>query len=372
MRILWIPHAAWRIPQRAHLFTRILAERHEVHVTDWAADFYSWRDYASLRYPRNFFHRRFRDGNIAVHGIPRISPALFFSPLRRWNARRFSATVDRIIRQYRIDVVVGTFVVPPPDAPRLVFDLFDDNAAYWRAYGRVPEYIAEVESVEAAYLQRADATVAASSVLAERAGKAASRPIHWIPNGVDLGRFAVTDAASWRLKWKAPGFLVGVLGNFEKPDELRNVLDTAALLRGDDPTFVVAGRGSTIPAAGRSARRRGLANVKFVGAVPLADAPDAVSAFDIGFCPYRKTPFADACSPMRLLLYAAAGLPTVCTNLEEVRRMGFSNVVLTGDDPESMADGIRRARRLPRERPAQIESYDLPRLADRYEQVLKG
>src|ERR1043166_1869319 len=54
MRILWVPHTSWHIPQRAHLFCRALAERHEVHVSDWVADFSSLRDYFSLRYLQNF------------------------------------------------------------------------------------------------------------------------------------------------------------------------------------------------------------------------------------------------------------------------------------------------------------------------------
>lgn len=372
MKILWIPHAAWRIPQRAQLFCRALAENHEVHVTDWAADFYSWRDYLDPRYPRNFLYRLSRDGRITVHGIPRISPALYVFALRRWNAAIFSSWVDRLIRQYRIDVVVGTFVVDPPDAPRLIFDLSDDNVAYWRQNGRMKRYADEIESAERAYLQKADAVVAASSVLAEKAKARTSNPVHHIPNAVDLARFQNADGASLRAQWNASGGIIGLLGNNDKPEELRNVLDTAGLLATEDLTFVIAGRGSAVPNARKEALKKGLMRVQFLEDAAMQRAADIVNAFDIGLCPYRKTPGADAGSPMRLLLYAAAGLPTVCTDLEEVRRMGFSNVVLVGDNPDSMAEGIRQARQLPRSRPAQIAAYDLRRLAGEYEQVLYG
>lgn len=82
MKILWIPHTGWHIPQRAHLFCRPLSERHEVHVTDWQADFFSLRDYLSTRYLQNFIYRKYKDGVITVHSIPRISWALYFSALR--------------------------------------------------------------------------------------------------------------------------------------------------------------------------------------------------------------------------------------------------------------------------------------------------
>jgi glycosyltransferase involved in cell wall biosynthesis len=372
LKILWIPHIAWRIPQRAGLFCRALAENHEVHVTDWAADFYSWRDYLDRRYLRNFRYRLSRDGNVTVHGIPRVSPALYLSSLRRWNAKIFSAWADRIIRQYRIDVVVGTFVVSPPKAPRLVFDLFDDNAAYWLQYGRMKQYAVEIEKTEQEYLQTADMIVAASSVLAEKASASTSRPIRHIPNAVDLERSQRADGAPFRSQWNAPGGIVGMLGNNDKSAELDKVLDAAKLLSQDHLTFIIAGRGSAVPPAKKRAMKEGLTNVKFVEEVALENAADIIDAFDIGLCPYLKTPGADAGSPMRLLLYTAAGLPTVCTELEEARRMGFPNVVLVKDNPESLADGIRRARLLPRTRPVQIAAYGLRRLAKEYEMVLSG
>src|SRR5512142_1044876 len=109
MRILWIPHTGWHIPQRAQLFCRALAQRHEVHVTEWVADFNSFSDYLSLRYLQNFTYHTYRDGNITVHRVPRFSPALFVPALRHLNTAVFSRIADRIIRYYRIDVVVGTF-----------------------------------------------------------------------------------------------------------------------------------------------------------------------------------------------------------------------------------------------------------------------
>ncbi len=336
LKILWIPHAAWRIPQRASVFCRALSIKHEVHITDCAADFFSWRDYLSLRYLQNYFYRLSRDENITVHGIPRISPALFFPSLRRWNAGNFSTWVDRIIRQYRIDVVVGTFVARPPKAPRLVFDLFDDNAALWRQQGRQMEYADEIERTERAYLQSADAVIAASSVLAEKARAITSRPVHHIPNGVNVALFKNADGTRLRAQWNVSGGIIGVLGNHDTVEEMDKIMDTAKLLSKNNLTFIVAGRGSAIPKAKKDAVKAGLSNVKFFEEVSIRDAADVVSAFDVGLCLYSKTPADDARSPMRLLMYAAAGLPVVCTDLEEVRRMEFPNVIRVAGDMTSI------------------------------------
>ena len=373
MRILWIPHTGWHIPQRAHLFARALAERHEVHVTDWVADFATLRDYGSARYLRNFTYRRYRDGAIQVHGIPRLSPALPVRALRRLNTWLYAQFVARIIAQYRIDVVVGSFVVPPPRAPRLILDLADDNVAYWRSFGRIPAYADEIAQTEQAYLHAADAVVTVSSVLAAQARAQGARgPVHLIPNPVDLHRFDRLDGAAIRQRLALPGRLIGSVGSHDKPAELDKLLDMATLLAGEDLTLLIAGRGAAVPAARGRAQREHRTNVRFTGYIPPADAAALMSALDVGICPYPKSPGADASSPMRLLQYTAAGVPTVCTDLEEVRRMRFPNVVLVPDDAPGLAAGIQAALRMPHGRPPEIAAYDLPRLVAQYEAILAG
>jgi glycosyltransferase involved in cell wall biosynthesis len=372
MKILWIPHTGWHIPQRTHIFCRALAERHEVHVADWAADFTRLPDFFSQRYLQNFTYRQYMDGAIHVHGIPRIAPALFFSPLRRFNAALFARVAQQIISRYEIDVVVGTFVCPPPNAPRLVFDLFDDNSGYWHSYGMGNAYGREIEATENAYLQKADAVVAASSVLVDVARQRGARgPVHFIPNGVELAAFASADGTAWRERLGLSGHVVGVLGNHDKPAEMDKVLGAAGRMRDENLTFVIAGRGRAIPAAQKQAQALGL-RVIFAGPVTREEAPALLAAFDVGVCPYLKTPGADAGSPMRLLQYAAAGLPVVCTELEEVRRMAFPNVVMVADNARDLARGIRQALKMKHQRPAKLVAYDLPVLTDRYEAVLKG
>jgi glycosyltransferase involved in cell wall biosynthesis len=371
MRILWIPHIAWRIPQRAHLFCHALAEKHEVHVTDLVADFYTPRDYFSRRYPHNFIYRQYWDGKIRVHGVPRVSPALFWAALRRLNTVLFQQLIARLVGQYRIDVVVGTYVVPPPKAPRLIFDLFDDNPAYWRSFGRNLSLAREIERVEAAYLHLADAIVAASSVLADKARiGGAGAPVTFIPNGVELSMYKNSDGRAWREKFGAGDAFVGVLGNHDKLVELEKVLLIAKELRSF--VFVIAGRGTALPAARRRAKAIGLHNVIFTGPMSRQEGPNLLAALDVGLCPYQKTPGGDAGSPMRLLQYSAAGLPVVCTNLEEVSRMNFRNVVRVDDNVNAFIAGIRQAVIIPKGRPSQLMDYDLPLLVSRWESILRG
>jgi glycosyltransferase involved in cell wall biosynthesis len=371
MKILWIPHAGWRIPQRAHLFCHALAERHEVHVTDWVADFSTVGDYFSKRYLQNYFYRISRENNLTVHRIPRISPAIFSATLRAINARVFSGMVRGIIERYQINVVVGTFVVPPPrTAPRLIFDLFDENVGLWLSGGRFRRYAEEISAHETVYLESADSVVAASSVLAEKARSRTSRPVFYIPNGVDFSSFQDADGRSLRAEWNPCGPVIGNLGNHDTEAELDKVLDAARLLAEKNLTFIIAGRGKALPSAVRRVRKEGIPNVRFIPSVPFHDAPTFIQAFDVGLCPYTKTLGSDERSPMRLLMYAAGGLPTVCTELEEVRRMGFPNVILVRDNPQDLAKGILRALTLPRKRPEKVKAFDIEILAAQYEKVL--
>lgn len=373
MKILWIPHTGWNIPQRAHLFCRSLSERHEVHVTDWVADFRTYRDYLSKKYIANYFYRRYRDGNILVHGIPRISPALFSRSLRVLNDTIFSWVVNQIIQVYQIDVVVSTFVISPPRAPRLIYDLFDDNVAYWKSFGKQNQYALEIEETQNKYYQKADAVVAASSVLMENAMASGARTVVHIPNGVELDKFSEGDQSTQvKERLNIPGKLVGIVGNHDKWNELDRIIRIARLLQGEDISFLIAGRGSFMHKAQNEVRLNNLTNIYFYGYVPPQELPVLNQNLDVGLCPYQKTPGADASSPMRLLVYSASGLPVVCTELEEVKRMNFQNVVFVADTPESMAKGVQTALGLRRQRPLDIYKYDLPVLVSKYQSVLKS
>lgn len=376
MNILWIPHTGWHIPQRAHLFCRALAERHTVHVTDWVADFTRPADFFSARYLHNFFYRRYRDGKITVHGVPRLAPALFSPFLRRLNTRLFEKLVARLIAEYHINVVVGTFVCPPPRAPRLIFDWFDDNAAYWRAYGRNSAYADEIEAVEIAYLAAADAVVVISSVLRDQAlwrRSHQSSSVYLIPNGIDLQRYRRGNRERTREQLKVErkrviGF-ISALGTFSG---LARLLEAFTLLQDPDLFLLIVGKGELYSHGQNWVQENKVSNVVFTGHVPAEEVHDYYAALDIGIIPFDKTPFTDAACPIKLLEYSAFGLPVVCTDLEEVRRMDFPNVILTQDDPRSLAEGIARALTMPRRIPPQMEDYDIHRLTARYEAVLRG
>lgn len=368
MRILWIPHYAWRNPQRARLFCERLSERHEVHVTDVYTDIKTLRDYASWRYLEGYFYGERKDGRITVHRIPRVSPALPFRALRSLNSRVFSKYVDRIIKKEGIEAVVGTFLCRPPKVRRLIFDLFDDNPAYWREYGRFKEYADEIEAVEQEYIDKADEVVVVSSVLGE---KVRGRKVHLIPNGVDLEKFGGADGDKVRKELNLKGVVAGFISVFSEFSGLLRLVKSSELIS-EDLTFLIVGDGPMVWDAKRYIEKKGIENFVFTGRVSFNEIHHYFKAIDIGLLPFDKKRFTDSACPIKLLEYTAAGKPVVATELEEIKRMNFSNVILVKDDPASLARGIREALDSEVEIPREIEEYDIDKLAGKYERVILG
>ncbi|MBN1439943.1 MAG: glycosyltransferase [Anaerolineales bacterium] len=234
------------------------------------------------------------------------------------------------------------------------------------------DYAEEIERNEIDYMDSADAIVAASEVLTKKIRSLTNKPIHFIPNGVDLKNFRGTSEAHQRVKRVVSRSIIGILGNHDRAAELHKVIDAVHLLSKSRLVFIIAGRGKAIPEIRSRIRREKLKNIKFLPQVPLSSAPRVVSSFDVGLCPYLKSGGADASSPMRLLMYSAAGLPTVCTELTEIRNMDFPNVIMVRDDHRALADGILHGLTLPRLSPKKIQKYDIYKLAIRYEKVLEG
>jgi glycosyltransferase involved in cell wall biosynthesis len=375
MNILWVPHAPWRTPQRARFFAETLSARHRVHVIDYDADFTRLQDFLSKRYARNFFPRRWESAGVSVHHLPRVSPALFSQRLRQLNAGMFRRTLDRVIREGQIDVVVGTFVAPHPDGAPTVTDVFDDNAGFWQSYGLNKGYAREIADSEERWIRGSQSVVTVSSVLAEsvRARSPGSEVVH-IANGVDLSRY-VPDKHTARRVLGLPGgaTLVGNIGALDHEHEALRVLAVAERLRGlPGAEVLVAGRGAAMPLLEREAARRGLSNLRNVGFLSGDALLLHFQALDIGLCPYSAiSPGDHARVPMRLLHYSATGSRVVCTRLTEVERMGFENVVLTADTDEAFAQGVLEALDRPVALPSALDRYDQGRLSRAYEAVLE-
>ena len=379
--ILWIPHVAWRVPQRPKFFVPYLAKQHTIHVTNWDASFNSVTSLLSRRSLLNLVPRQWQDGPLSIHHVPRISPALPFPVVRHLNEVIYRRVIESLVTRYRIQALVGTFVTPPPvgETPS-VLDLFDDNPAYWLEQNLVPEYADEIRRNEDLWARRSEHIVCVSSVLRERCIKERGYPeskLHVIPNGVDLDTYKPpTDRASVKESLGLDPNIryVGVIGSVNKVREVARILAVGQRLR-DYPSvrLLVVGHGVGIEQLRQQASRRNI-DVDLAGFQIGERLLKFYQALDIGLCPYTITTGSNAICPMRLLHYTAVGSIVVSTDLEEVRRLTFPNVLISeSDDEEAFAGTVISAlKRNPGSPPAQIADYDARRIAENYHSLIMG
>jgi hypothetical protein len=75
--------------------------------------------------------------------------------------------------------------------------------------------------------------------------------------------------------------------------------------------------------------------------------------------------------PIKLLEYIAAGKVVVSTKLEEVRRIGFKNVIFVDANSESIAEGLRNALETKFIHDELIEKFDYELIISSFEKVLE-
>jgi glycosyltransferase involved in cell wall biosynthesis len=173
-----------------------------------------------------------------------------------------------------------------------------------------------------AQAEAARALVVSSRSLAESPqefGEAGGK-IRVVPNGVDVPAFAKRSGTSVRREFGlGEGVVVGFLGSFQPWHQLALLLKAVA--EGpDEPQLglLLVGDGPERESVLARAARLGMSDrVRAPGAVPAPQVPRVLSACDIGVLPGSN------CygQPMKLVEYAAAGIPSVAPDLPPVREV---------------------------------------------------
>jgi glycosyltransferase involved in cell wall biosynthesis len=217
--------------------------------------------------------------------------------------------------------------------------LIDEQAAH-----RVLVDRSAAEAVARRALAAATVVIAVSPGVAawlERFPAAAGK-VHVVPNGVDPARFGATPPA-------APGrpFTVGFLGTLKPWHGLDTLVDAFAVLHARRPGARLRLIGDGPQAAAVRARLAvdGVAGAAtLTGAVAPAAVPAELAAVDVGVAPYPDLrPF--YFSPLKLVEYAAAGLPAVCSRvgaLEDVVTDGVTGLLCPPGEPLALAAALER------------------------------
>jgi glycosyltransferase involved in cell wall biosynthesis len=140
--------------------------------------------------------------------------------------------------------------------------------------------------------------------------------LHYIPNGVDLGRFAATPACAALPRWPGEGPVVGSVGGLRAVKNLARLLRAFRLTRDAMPArLVIVGDGPERPELEALARALDLtSSVHFTGHV--ADPSPLYRSFDL-FAISSDTEQ----MPFSVLEAMAAGLAVAATDVGDIRAM---------------------------------------------------
>lgn len=372
LNILWVPHAPWHVPQREKYLLKYLSQTHQVYATDWDADFRGIGDYCTGRYLKNFGPRQFQDDGVTIYHVPRISPALFFSQVRKYNDTLYHQWIERIVERHRVDWIIGSFVVPYQDfGVPVTIDVCDDNVAYWLEAGGHRDYADEIGANEDSWLQHSRHVTVISSVLGERlkARMTSQIPTAVVPNGVDLGVFTPAenkDAVKVALGLDPRHRYIGCIGSFNRSGEVNRLVAVARRIQHmASVRLLLVGAGRYLTLMQRQIAHERLDNVIFAGFHQGERLLQYFQATDVGLCPYPVTYGLHASSPLRLLQYSAVGATVVIPELEAVQRMAFSNVLLSQESDDDFAKTATLALDADSHVPTSIDRYHWRTLAER-------
>ncbi|HUH12245.1 MAG TPA: glycosyltransferase family 4 protein [Longimicrobiales bacterium] len=319
------------------LVEALRTEGHEVRLVAAAADAHAGASVSAYR-----------------AGVRRLLPRALALPLRdagrlalaRVHARRVAAAA----REQGAQVVVETQVHLVPSgrlAARrvglpLVLDDCSPPAEETALGGGLPAAM-----VVRSFRAQADAArglVVSSAALADALAPWGSDRIHVVPNGVDLVAFERPGRAAARRELGLDdAFVAAFVGSFQPWHRLDLLMEAAAALEGPlRPRLLLVGDGPGREAALARAGRLGIRDrVIAPGAVPPGEVPRLLAAADAGVLPGSN----GWGQPMKLVEYAAAGLPAVAPDLAPVRevlRPGQTGLLFAPGDGEALRDDLAR------------------------------
>lgn len=197
--------------------------------------------------------------------------------------------------------------------------------------------------------------------------------LHIVPNGITLEEWDESQAPGLRsdiaahiATQRAAGKLVvGYAGSHGLPNALDVLLDAAKLLQAqgsaDQPPLhiVMVGGGHEKARLAARVREEGIAQVAMFDAIPKAQIPALLAAFDIAYIGWQRTPiYRFGIAPNKLMDYMMARRPvlhSVEAGNDPVAEAG-AGLTVPPEDAQAVAQGLRQLAALsPQERAAMGE-----------------
>jgi glycosyltransferase involved in cell wall biosynthesis len=359
---------------RFNEFARLWADAgHEVTVVAGALD------YATGETPPAYRGRwmvRETDGPVAVWRchVPSTYGTSYIG--RAWAFFGFTlSSMTAVLRESRPDVIIATSPPLVTAVPGLlgalaslrrvpwvfeVRDLWPESAVTTGVLSKDGVLTRMLYGLEALAYQTADVINVLTPAFREdivRRGLAAGQKIVFVPNGADVRLFRPgprENAVRRELGW-GDRFVVMYAGAHGRANALRQLVETAALLTARPDILIASvGEGTERKMLVAEARRRGLANLLFSGAVAKERMPDVVNACDVGAAVLQNNPTFRTVYPNKVFDYMACERPVLLA-IDGVARQLVCDQARAGvfaepENPRALADAILGLAAEPRQR----------------------
>lgn len=285
--------------------------------------------------------------------VRRLMPrklALLLRDVGRWlHARRHGRRVAGAARAESADVIIetqvhlagsGALATKLTGIPLILDDCSPTSEEVILGAG----WPGLVRHVVKQQFRAASVIVAVSPVVQERLIEegAPATKISIIPNGVDLSAYEVSARETVRRRLGlADRIICGFAGSFQPWHRVELLIEALARLRNSCSLHVLlVGDGPCRDSVLAASRRLGVSDrVTAVGVVSASEVPEFLSAFDVGVLPGSN----DYGHPMKLLEYAAAGLPSVAPDLPSIRPLvqhGVTGLLFPAGDANALATAL--------------------------------
>ena len=204
----------------------------------------------------------------------------------------------------------------------------------------------------------------------------------WIPNGLELSRYANLKSYDGRLPTP---FVLLYAGGHVSANALETIIRAAQIVQqtDNDAQFVFVGGGQQKTQLVKLAEELHLRNIQFRDAVPKTELHRILESADAFILSMRDLPglYKYGMSFNKLCDYVASGRPVLFAGNSSynVVKEYQCGIVVPPEDPQAFAEAIREFRRLTDEQRAEMgknaircakERFDISMLADRLEKML--
>lgn len=174
-----------------------------------------------------------------------------------------------------------------------------------------------------------------------------SEKVQVVTNGIDMALYPEKEfPAKLAAEFDVNGrFVVAYIGTIGINHGLRTLLDAAErLLDRPEVRFLIVGDGADREALENDASKRGLDNVRFVGARPRSEMPDFHALADVVVVPLKKADYFRRVIPSKIFVAMAMARPVLIGvegESREIIEKAGAGIGVDPENPESLERAIR-------------------------------